>query len=295
MDRLRAMEVFVRIVECGTLAAAADKLGVSAPSVVRTLAALERSLGVRLLNRTTRRSSLSDEGREYYERCRRVLADIEAADAALRSRRVTPKGRLRLTAPVAFGQVRVAPVVREFLGRHPGVEIELLLLDRVVDLVEEGVDAAIRIAHLPESSLVAMQVGTTHRVVCASPDYLRRAGTPQGPGDLGAHKCIVFTGLAPNDEWTFSGKPSQVPVRPLLRTNQFNVAIDAVVNGLGCGQFLSYQVEALVAAKKARCVLAAFEPPAVPIQIVYPYARFLSPNVRAFMDFAVPRLRGRAA
>jgi DNA-binding transcriptional LysR family regulator len=295
MDRFRAMEVFVRIVDCGTLAAAADKLGVSAPSVVRTLAALERSLGVRLLNRTTRRSSLSDEGREYYERCRQVLAEIEAADAAMRSRRVKPKGRLRLTAPVALGQLRVAPVVTAFLARHPGVEVELLLLDRVVDLVEEGMDAAIRIAHLPESSLVAMQVGATRRVVCAAPAYLQRAGTLQTPSDLAGHSCIVFTGLAANNEWTFSGKPSQVSVRPLLRTNQVNVAIDAIVEGLGCGQFLCYQVEALVAARKARYVLEAFEPPAVPIQIVYPHARFLSPNVRAFIDFAVPRLRGSPA
>jgi DNA-binding transcriptional LysR family regulator len=295
MDRLRAMEVFVRIVERGTLAGAADRLGVSAPSVVRTLAALERSLGVRLLNRTTRRSSLSDVGREYYERCRRVLAEIEATDAALRSRRTRPKGLLRLTAPVAFGQLRVAPIVTEFLGKHPGVEVELLLLDRVVDLVEEGVDAAIRIAHLPESSLVATPAGTTRRVVCASPAYLKRAGVPQTPADLAGHSCVVFTGLTSNNDWTFSGNPSQVSVRPRLRTNQFNVAIDAIVNGLGCGQFLSYQVEALFAARKATHILEAFEPPAVPIQIVYAHARFLSPNVRAFVDFAVPRLRRSAA
>jgi len=256
---------------------------------------LERSLGVRLLNRTTRRSSLSDEGREYYERCRRVVAEIEAADAALRSRRTKPKGLLRVTAPVAFGQLRVAPVVAAFLAGHPGVEVELLLLDRVVDLVEEGVDTGIRIAHLPESSLVATQVGATRRVVCASPAYLKRAGAPQTPRDLAGHRCVVFTGLASNNEWTFSGQPSRVSVRPILRTNQFNAAIAAVVDGLGCGQFLSYQVEALIAARRARCVLEPFEPPAVPIQIVYPHARFLSPNVRAFVDFAVPRLRGRTA
>src|SRR5689334_4793654 len=245
MDRLRAMQVFVQIVDAGTLAAAADQLGVSAPSVVRTLAALERSLGVRLLNRTTRKSSLSDEGREYYERCRQLLADIDAAEGALRSRKAKPKGRLRVTAPVAFGQLRVAPVITNFLRRYPGVEVELLLLDRVVDLVDEGVDAAIRIAHLPESSLVAMQVGTARRVVCASAGYLKRAGVPQTPADLASHACIVFTGIAFNNEWAFSGKPAQVSVRPLLRTNQFNVAIDAIANGLGCGQFLSYQVEAL--------------------------------------------------
>ena len=295
MDKLRAMEIFVRIVENGTLASAADSLGVSGPSVVRTLAALERSLGVRLLNRTTRRSSLSDAGREYYERCRRVLAEIEATDAAVRSRRTTPRGLLRLTAPVSFGQVRVAPIVTDFLARHSTVEIELLLLDRVVDLVEEGVDAAIRIAHLPESSLVATQVGTTRRVVCASPAYLKRAGVPQTPRDLSDHSCVVFTGVASNNDWTFSGKRSHVSVRPRLRTNQFQVAIDAIVGGMGCGQFLHYQVEALLATRKATRVLEAFEPPAVPIHVVYPHARFLSPNVRAFVDFAVPRLRKHGA
>ena len=286
------MEVFVRIVESGSLTAAADSLHVSAPSVVRTLAALERSLRVRLLNRTTRRSSLSDEGREYYERCKRVLAEVDAADAALRSRRAQPRGRLRLTAPITFGRMRVAPVVTAFLVKYPDVEIELLLLDRVVDLVEEGVDAAIRIAQLPESSLVAVQVGATRRVVCAAPAYLRHRGTPAAPRDLGAHRCIVFTGLGAANEWTFAGKPAQVAVRAALRTNQIDVAIDAVVNGLGCGQFLSYQIESLLAARKLTRILETFEPPAVPVQIVYPHTRFVSPNVRAFVDFAVPRLRG---
>lgn len=291
MDRLRAMEVFVRIVDAGSLAAAADSLGVSAPSVVRTLAALERSLRVRLLNRTTRRSSLSDEGREYYERCRRVLAEADAADAALRSRRAEPRGRLRLTAPVTYGRMRLAPVVTAFLAKHPEVDVELLLLDRVVDLVEEGVDAALRIAQLPESTLVAVPVGETRRVVCATPAYLKRTGIPKSPGDLAGHRCIVFIGLSANDEWTFAGKPARVQVRPMLRTNQFDVAVGAVLQGLGCGQFLGYQVEALVAERKLARILDAFAPPAVPIHIVYPHTRFLSPNVRAFVDFAVPRLR----
>lgn len=296
MDKLRAMEVFVRIVDAGSLTAAADALGVSAPAVVRTLAALERAVGVRLLNRTTRRSSLSDEGREYYERCRRVLSEVEAADAALMARRTEPKGRLRLTAPVTYGRMRVAPVVTAFIARHPAVEVEVLLLDRVVDLVEEGVDAAIRIAHLPESSLVAVPLGETRRVVCAAPAYLRRAGTPEVPGDLAGHRCVVFTGLAANNEWVFNGKPPpRVTVRPVLRTNQFDVAMNAVLQGLGCGQFLCYQVEALIKARKVRRILGAFEPPPVPVHLVYPHARLLSPNVRAFVDFAAARLRaGRA-
>ena len=296
MDKLRAMQVFVQIVESGSLTAAADALNVAGPSVVRSLAALERAVGVRLLNRTTRRSSLSDEGREYYERCRRVLAEVDAADAALSARRVKPKGRLRLTAPVTYGRMHVAPVVLALAARYPAVEVELLLLDRVVDLVEEGIDAAIRIAHLPESSLVATRLGETGRVVCAAPAYLRAAGTPQAPADLATHRCVLFTGLAGDNEWSFGrDAPTRVRIRPVLRTNQFDVALDAVLQGLGCGQFLSYQVEAWMAKRKLTRILAAHEPPAVPIQIVYPHARLLSPNVRAFVDIAVARLRAHDA
>jgi DNA-binding transcriptional LysR family regulator len=288
------MQVFVRIVESGSLTAAADALDVSVPSVVRSLAALERAVGVRLLNRTTRRSSLSDEGREYYERCRRVLAEVEAADAALSARRVEPKGRLRLTAPVMYGRMRVAPVVTEFAAKYPSVEVELLLLDRVVDLVEEGIDAAIRISHLPESSLVAVRVDETRRVLCAAPAYLRSAGMPKTPADLANHRCILFTGLTNSNEWSFAGEPpTRVPIRPALRTNQFDVAVNAVLQGLGCGQFLCYQVQALTEKRKLTRILGKFEPPPVPIQVVYPHARLLSPNVRAFVDIAVARLRAR--
>ena len=294
MDRLRAMQVFVQIVDSGSLTAAADALDVSVPSVVRSLAALERAVGVRLLNRTTRRSSLSDEGREYYERCRRVLSEVEAADAALSARRLEPKGRLRLTAPEMYGRLCVAPVVMEFAAKYPGVEVELLLLDRVVDLVEEGIDAAIRISRLPESSLVAVRVGETRRVLCAAPTYLRNAGMPETPADLASHRCVLFTGLTSNNEWSFAGEPpTRVPIRPVLRTNQFDVAINAVLQGLGCGQFLCYQVQALMGKSKVTRILGKFEPLPVPIQVVYPHARFLSPNVRAFVDIAVPRLRER--
>ena len=292
MDKLRAMAVFVRIVDQGSLTAAADALNMSVPSVVRTLAALERTLGVRLMNRTTRRSSLSDEGREYYERCKRVLAEVEAADASLSARRSEPKGRLRVTAPVMYGRLHVAPVVADFMAKHSAMEIELLLLDRVVDLVEEGIDVALRIGHLPESTLVALRVGETRRVVCAAPGYLKRAGAPKQPADLSAHRCIVFSGLTPANDWSFAGtRARQVTVRPVLRTNQFDVAIDACLQGFGCGQFLCYQVAALVDAGKLKRVLTEFEPAPLPIHLVYPHGRHLSANVRAFIDAAVPQLR----
>jgi DNA-binding transcriptional LysR family regulator len=293
MDRLRAMQTFVRIVDAGSLTAAAESLQLSLPAVVRSLAALEKQLGVRLLNRTTRRSSLTDEGREYHERCRRILAEVESAEAALSARRAEPRGRLRLTAPSTYGRLHVAPVVNAFLAAHPAVEVELLLLDRVVDLVEEGLDAGVRIGELPESSLIATRVDETRRVVCASPAYLKRAGVPAAPRDLAAHRCVVFTGLTPGDEWSFGGpRATRVAVRPSLRTNQLDVAVAACLDGLGPGQFLGYQVQSLLAAKKLRRVLVDHEPPPVPVQVVYPQARLLSANVRAFVDFAVPRLRG---
>lgn len=292
MDKLRAMKVFVRAVEAGSLTGAADALGMSGPAVVRSLAALERAVGVRLIHRTTRRSSLSDEGREYYERCKRVLAEVEDADASLSSRRTEPKGRLRLTAPVAYGRMHVAPVVGSFTAKHPGIEVELLLLDRLVDLVEEGIDAAVRIGHLQDSTLVALRLAETQRVVCAAPAYLKRAGTPRLPQDLVKHRIIHFTGLSVTGDWSFGGKPpKRVTVRPFLRTNQVDAALDACLRGLGCAQFLCYQVNHLVAAGKLKRVLTDFEPPPVPIHLVYPNARLLSSNVRAFADAALAQLR----
>jgi len=285
MDKLRSMEVFVRVVERGSLTAAADALDMSPPAVVRALAALERSVGARLLHRTTRRQSLSDEGREYYERCKRVLAEVEEADAMLSARRRTPRGRLRLTAPVMYGRLHVADRINAFLARYPDVEVELLLLDRVIDLVEEGVDAAVRIGQLPDSTLVARRIGATRRVVCAAPGYLAGAGTPNAPADLARMHAVVFSGLSPGNEWVFAGKPpARVAVRPRLRTNQFDTAIEACLAGLGCGQFLCYQVDALVAAGRLERVLSAHEPPPLPISLVYPNARLLSANLRALLD-----------
>ncbi len=290
------MAVFVQLVDAGSLTAAADVLGMSAPAVARSLAALEREVGVRLVNRTTRRSSLSDEGREYYERCRRVLAEMEAADATLSSRRIEPQGRLRLTAPVTYGRLHIAPVVADYMTRYPAVEVELLLLDRVVDLVEEGIDAGLRIGHLPESSLVAAKVGQTRRVLCAAPAYLKRFGTPKAPADLRGKSAVIFAGLTSSNEWTFGGKPPvRIPVRPVLRTNQFDVALDACARGTGFGQFLCYLVEAPIAAGLLKRVLGDFEPAPLPIHVVYPHARHLSSNVRAFVDLAIAQLRDRAA
>ncbi len=297
MDKFRRMQTFVRIVEQGSLTAAARTLEVSQPSVVRLLAALEAELGVRLINRTTRRMALTDEGREYYERCRGILGAVEEAEARLRSRRAQPRGRLRLTAPVLFGRQHLAPVVNEFLARHPAMQVELLLLDRVVDLLEEGVDAALRIARLQDSTLVAVPLGQVRRVFVGSPALLKRLGRPQRPEDLKDAPCVSFTGVGPADEWTFerSGRALRVKVASVLVSNQVDAALAACEAGLGWGRFLSYQVEDALRAGRLKAVLPDESAGTIPMQIVYPHARLLSANLRAFLDFAAPRLRKRVA
>lgn len=295
MDKLRAMTTFVRIVEAGSLTGAAERLGTSLTSVVRSLAALEGALGVRLLNRSTRRSALTDEGREYFERCRRLLAEVEEAEAVLTARQTEPAGRLAITAPAMFGRLHVGPIVADFLAAHPRVRAEMLLVDRIVDLLDEGIDLAVRIGRLPDSSLVALPVGSTRYVVCASPDYLARHGSPQRPAELAGHRCIRFTGLAQPGEWAFGGPEAgrRVAIGEVLASNQLDAAVDACVRGVGCGRFLSYQVDELIAAGRLRRILAEFEPEAVPVSVAYPHSRLLSARVRAFVDWAVPRLKAR--
>jgi DNA-binding transcriptional LysR family regulator len=293
MDKFRRMQTFVRIVEHGSLTAAARALDVSQPSVVRLLAALEAELGVRLLNRTTRRMALTDEGREYFERCRTILGAVDEAEAQLRSRRVQPRGRLRLTAPVLFGRLYLAPVVNEFLARHAAVQVELLLLDRVVDMLEEGVDAALRIARLQDSTLVAVPLGEVRRVIVGSPALLRRLGRPHSAEDLKGAPCVSFTGMGPADEWSFerSGRAVRVKVASVLASNQVDAALAACEAGLGWGRFLSYQVEAAVRTGRLKLVLTDEPSMPIPVQVVYPHARLLSANLRAFLDFGTPRLR----
>ena len=294
MDKLRAMAAFVHIVEKGSLTAAAEALGTSPPSAVRALAALERALGARLLNRTTRRIALTDEGRAYYERARRILADVADAEAAASAKQAVPQGRLAIGAPVMFGRLHAAPLVAEFVDCHPGIKVELLLMDRVVNLVEEGLDATLRIGALADSTLVALEVGRTRRVVCASPACLKRHGMPRVPADLARRPCIRFTGLA-SGEWEFKvgGKPVRVRVDGPIATNQVDAAIDACVQGLGYGMFLCYQVDAHQRAGRLRYVLEAYEPEPNPVSVVYPQARLVSARLRAFIDWIVPRLRAR--
>lgn len=293
MDKLSAMTTFARIVEKGSLTAAADALNRSLPSVVRTLAALEKHLGARLLNRTTRRLHLTDEGAQYLRYCQAILAAVDEAEAALASRQSAPQGKLAITAPVLFGRRYIAPLVSAFVARHPAVNADFLLLDRMVNVIEEGLDVGIRIGHLSDSSLVAIPVGEVRRVLCGSPKYLRRNGTPQVPADLREHHCVRFSALTPGNEWTFQSarREINVPVRPLLSCNQVDAAVAACASGLGLGMFLSYQVAPERAAKQLVYVLEQFEPPPLPVQVIYPHARLMSASTRAFVDSCVTRLR----
>lgn len=293
MDKLRAMKSFVRIVEKGSLTAAAADLGASLPSMVRTLAALERELEATLLNRTTRRIHLTDDGRRYLEHCRAILGQVYEAEAALHSRRAVPHGKMAVTASVAFGRGYVAPIVNEFVQRHPDVTVDFLLVNRVTNLLEEGLDAAIRIGHLGDSSLVAIPLTGVRRVICASPAYLRRHGAPRRPEDVRNHRCVLFTGLAPRGDWPFrlNSRRINVPVKGVLTCNEADTAIEACASGLGLGSFLSYMVAPLKRAGRLKYVLEDFEPEPLPVQFLYPHSRILSPTVRAFADLCMKKLR----
>lgn len=301
MDKFKAMNTFVGIVEAGSLTAAADRLGVSLAAVVRSLAALEESLGVRLLNRSTRRIALTEEGRDYLERSRRLMADLADMENAVTARRTRPSGRLVITAPVMFGRLHVAPVVTDFLAEHPEMSVELLLVDRVLDLLDESIDLALRIGALPDSGLVAVPVGSTRRVTCASPGYIARHGRPMHPAELAGHAVIRLTGLGDGHEWHFErvsergSEHVRVPVRSSFATNQVDVGLDACRKGVGCGRFLAYQVRASEAAGELERLLDDWAPPAVPVSLLYPHGRLLPSRVRAFLDWAAPRLRERLA
>ena len=264
--------------------------------MVRTLSALERELGVTLLRRTTRRMSLTEEGRIYLDRARRLLADLEEAEALVGSRRTSPRGQLRVTAPVLFGQMHVAPLLTAFLREYEEVGLDLVLLDRSVDLVDEGLDVAVRIGELPDSSLIATSAGRVGTVVCASPE-LARAHAPPHPDALATLPCVLFDGISPGQIWRFddAGRELAVRVQGRLRTNQAQPAIDACIEGAGFGRFLSYQVAPALREGRLVRVLEAFEPRERPVQLAYPGARLVSSRLRAFLDWMKPRLSERLA
>ncbi len=293
MDRLDAMRAFVETVAQGSLAAAGKQLGKSSPTMVRTLAELESALGVVLLRRTTRRMSLTPEGQLYLEHCRRILADVQEVEELLSTGQSELRGKLRVTAPVLFGRMHVVPVLTEFVRQNKQVEVELLLLDRVVSLVEEGVDIAIRIGHLPDSSMIAVGLGALRLMVCASPDLLVNEGAPRHPSELSRRTCVRFAAPISGDVWRFREDGQELPVRVQgsLRANHVGVVVDACVAGLGFGRFLSYQVEPALREGKLRAVLEAFEPEPVPVRVVYAESRMPTKRLRAFVDLMKARLR----
>jgi DNA-binding transcriptional LysR family regulator len=292
MDRLAAINVFVAIAEAGSLSAAGRRLGMPLSTVSRYLAALEDQVRVRLITRTTRDLVLTESGRHYLESCRRIVAELEAAELRLAGEHEEPQGELAVTAPVVFGRLQVLPVVVEFLRMFPRVTARLLLVDRTVDLIEEGLDVSVRIGALPDSSLIATRVGSIRHITCASPAYLVSRGRPSSPQELRNHDCISFTALSPVERWSFAGpKPQRVNLHPRLTVNTAEAAIDAAVAGLGITRVLSYQAARPVAAGSLRLILENFEPEEMPVNILHREDRLPQAKVESFIAFAVPRLR----
>lgn len=293
MDRLQAMTTFVAVVDCGGFASAARKLNLSPPVVTRAVADLEARLGLRLLTRTTRFVRVTDAGARFAADCRRILADLDEAESAAAGDHGAPRGTLTLTAPVLFGQLYVTPILVDYLQRYPEVDAQCLFLDRVVNVVEEGVDVAVRIGELPDSSLQAVRVGRVRRVLVAAPSYLEAHGTPLRPEALAGHRIVSASGVTPVSEWRFEdgGKPLLQRVQPRMRTTANDAAMAAAVAGLGIARLLSYQVAAQVRSGALRVVLEAFEPAALPVHVLHHEGRHVTQKVRAFVDQAVQALR----
>ncbi|KQP38263.1 LysR family transcriptional regulator [Methylobacterium sp. Leaf104] len=292
MDRWQAMRVFVRVAESGGFAGAARQLHMSPPAVTRAVAALEARIGARLLTRTTRSVRLTEAGGRYLEDCRRILAEIEEADAAAAGSYATPSGTLTVTAPVQFGRLYVLPVITEYLARHAAVSAQALFLDRVVNMIEEGADAGVRIGPLADSGLAAIRVGTVRRVLCAAPDYLDRHGTPATVRDLRGHAVIgsASTGLGADGRFG-PGPGGAVALRPRLTCTTIDSVLAAALAGQGIAQLLSYQVAPALAEGRLRLVLDDPEAAAMPVHVVSPEGRRAPAKVRAFIDLAVARLR----
>jgi DNA-binding transcriptional LysR family regulator len=286
MDRFEAMHAFVAVADLQGFAPAARKLRLSPSAVTRLIAALEERLGARLLQRTTRSVALTDAGTRYLERVRRILADVEEAELAAEGERTRPSGRLVVSAPVGFGRLHVSPVMAAYLQRHGDVSAELRLEDRVVNLVEDGIDVAVRIGILADSSLVARHVGEMRRIVVASPDYLERHGEPKAPAEIAGHQTIQFGASAVTGEWRFAdgGREFRLDIAPRFACNVADAAIQYAEQGGGLTRVLAYQAADAIRRGSLKIVLQQFEQPALPIHIVYPTSRLLSAKVRAFID-----------
>jgi DNA-binding transcriptional LysR family regulator len=296
MDRIDALTAFIAAADESSLAGASRRLGRSPAAVTRAIASLERRIGTRLLHRTTRVVRLTEAGERYLAAGRHIVADLEEADRAAAGERTAPRGVLNVTAPLFFGRLYVRPLVDAFLERYPSVQVRLLLLDRVVNLIEEGMDVAVRIGHLPDSGLIAIKVGEVRRLLCASPGYFARRKAPRVPMDLKSHDCISFNAMTPSDVWIFAhgakeNASTQVRVFPRLTVTEAQAAIGAALDGHGVTRVLSYQVERELKAGRLEVILEDFEPTPWPVNVIYPEARLSAAKVRAFADLVVPGLR----
>jgi len=292
MDRFDAMRAFVKVSEVQGFAEAARQLLMSPPGVTRAIATLETNIGTKLFVRTTRSVKLTEAGERYYESCKRILADVKEAEAAAAGLYAMPVGQLTITASVMFGRLHVLPIVTEFLDRYSSVTVRASFVDRIANLVEEGIDVAVRIGELPDSSLHAMKGGEVRRVICASPEYLARRNAPIVPSDLTHHQIVASVGARTSLEWRFGlDEKISVNVHPRLVCNTNDAAIAAVTAGWGITRVLSYQIREEIADGRLVVLLPESEPAPLPINIVYGEGRSASAKVRAFVDLAVQRLR----
>jgi DNA-binding transcriptional LysR family regulator len=297
MDRLESMSILVAAVEAGSLSAAARRLGTPLATVSRKVSELEGHLKTRLLNRTSRRLTLTDAGQSYVAACRRILEQVDEAERAASGEFSAPRGELMVTAPIVFGRLHVLPVATEFLAAYPEIKVRLALADRVVNLMEDHVDVALRIGALPDSSLMATRIGVIRRVVCASPAYFAARGVPKTLADLAAHDCIGFDVLTTAEAWTFKQERSEisVPISARLTVTTAEAVVDAAISGVGIARVLSYQAAQALRDGRLALALVDFEPEPWPVHLVYTGGRMLPLKLRAFLDFAAPRLKDRLA
>jgi DNA-binding transcriptional LysR family regulator len=293
MDRLEAMSIVLAVVEAGSLSAAARRRGSPLATISRKVSDLETHLGTRLLNRSSRRITLTDAGRSYVAACKRILEEVEEAERSASGEYSAPKGDLTITAPIVFGRLHVLPIVIEFLTAYREIDVRIMLADGIANLLEDQIDLAIRIGELPDSSLVATRVGLIRRVVCGSPAYFAARGMPRSPDELASHDCIAFEGLTSPRTWTFrKGKSDlSVTIHSRLIVNTAEAAIDAAVAGVGVTRVLSYQIADAIRAGTLAVALQEFEPTPWPVSLIYAGQVLLPLKLRAFLDFAAPRLK----
>jgi DNA-binding transcriptional LysR family regulator len=292
MDRFSAMSVFTSVVTAGSFSAASRALRMPLPTVSRKVAELESHLDAKLLVRGTRKLALTEAGEAYLAACRRIIEAVAEAERGAAGAYNTPQGELVITAPVTFGRLHVVPVAAGFLAAHAQVDVRLVLSDRQLNLIDDHLDLAVRVGELPDSSLVAARLGQVRSVVCASVEYLERRGTPKSPAALAEHDCVSFSALGSGDQWRFPGGEA-IPLRSRMVVSSADAALEAALGGVGLTRLLSYQVAGAVRAKKLAVVLRKYEPAPLPVSLLYVRERRVSGKLRAFLDFAAPRLRAR--